>query len=895
VLDFHVKRIKIWRYSAIAIICFLLIIGLGDRPLFKATFLKTEIAIAQPILSVANDPDTLVQQGVTFYSTGDFQAAIENWNIALAEYEQTEDFAKAAIVLENLARTYQLIGQTEKSIELWGRAIALYRQMNNVQQVGRLLSEQAQGYSRIGRYQQALSLLCGEIGSEGCAPESAIALAERTVNLQTQIAAWGSLGETYRLMGNFAAAEQALAQGLNIAQRSGETLYLASLHNSLGNTYINQAQDQYRRSLWASQAGDQDIANQLHQTAIQYDQQAIAQFQAGLQTAQHQPLAMTELWSLIGLIRSAYRVGAADTATSAYAEAIVLLPQLPDSQEKVYAALDLADLSRPTPLTLGIEAGSFSADDRCLSLLSSPAGDLVQMAIATAQVIGDRRSESFALGVLGHEYECRQDYLAAMKWTQQARWAAEQDLRSNDSLYLWEWQAGRILKAQGNQKEAIALYEQAIQTLEGIRSELLVAAQDAQFNFRDSVDPLYRELMALRLGLEPIPSHAKAAIANKENIEASLRQLDALKLAELQNYFGNDCVITTLNDDPTRIAEENPTTAIFSSIVLEDRTAIVARIPTGEELITWINVDRATIRATINQYRISLERYFEPFDPQQAKTIYNWVIAPFADALQSAQIDTLVFIQDDIFRSVPMSALYDDVQQQFLVEQYAIATTPSLSLTTPKQMEPRTLSALVLGLSQAVTVDGQRFQALANVDQETLLVAEKLPGSRRLLNQDFTYDRLQQELSKNVYPIIHIATHGKFGTDPKDTFLLAGDGQKLTISHLDNLLRSTPVKQQLELLSLTACQTAVGDNRAALGLAGVAVQSGAKSAIASLWFIDDQATADLMDRFYANWVAGSRLSKAKALQTAQVSIIQSEGAIAHPAYWASFLLIGNWL
>lgn len=893
-LDFHGKRIKIWRYGAIALISLLIMLGLGDRASLKPAFFQTQTAIAQPASSLSGNPDLLVQQGVTFYESGDFQTAIEYWNAALDQYQQAADYSSAALVLENLARTEQQIGQIGSAIDRWTAAIALYRQMNDIQQIGRLLSEQAQSYSRIGQYRQALSLLCGETVPTPCAAESAIAIAEQTGDLPTQIAAWGSLGETYRLMGNLVGAEQALNQGLDLALRSGETLYLASLHNSLGNTYINQAQDQYRRAFSASQAGDQMVADQFRQIGIQYDRQAIAQFQTGLQLANQQSPGVNELRLLISLIRPAYRVGDVDTATAAYTEAITHLSQRPDSQEKVYAALDLATLSVPIPSVLDSEPGVLPMDDRCLSALNSQANDLVQLAIATAQAIGDRRSESFALGTLGHGYECRQDYAEAMQWTQQARWAAEQDLRSSDSLYLWEWQAGRILKAQGKDQEAIALYEQSIHTLEAIRGDLLVANQDAQFNFRDTVDPLYRELIALRLNQESVPPTFKAAIATKENVDAVLRQFDSLKLAELQNYFGDDCIIAPLNDDASSLVQADPSTALFSSIVLENKTAIIARMPTGQDLMAWIDADSTTVRETINRYRISLERYFEPFDPQQAKTVYQWLIAPFADQLEASGVKTLVFVQDDMFRSVPMAALYDEDRQQFLIEQYAIATTPSLTLTAPPSSERKDLRALALGLTEEVTVDGRVFQALANVDQETLSVETKLPGSRRLLNQDFTYDRLQQELDENVYPVIHIATHGEFGTEPEDTFLVTGDGQKLTITQLDSLLRSTQSAQQLELLSLTACQTAVGDNRSALGLAGVAVQSGAKSAIASLWFIDDRATAELMDRFYSNWVTSATLSKAEALQAAQISMIRGNSELTHPGYWAPLMLIGNW-
>jgi CHAT domain-containing protein len=247
-------------------------------------------------------------------------------------------------------------------------------------------------------------------------------------------------------------------------------------------------------------------------------------------------------------------------------------------------------------------------------------------------------------------------------------------------------------------------------------------------------------------------------------------------------------------------------------------------------------------------------------------------------------------VQDGILRSVPMAALHDG--NQFLIERYAIATTASLTLTNPRPLQRKGLRALALGLTQSVEIEGQKFGALANVDAETQTIERILPGSRRLLDLDFTSKTLTTELDRSNYPIIHIATHGQFGNEPNDTFLVTGDKKKLTINILDDILRSVNVESPIELLSLTACTTAVGDDRAALGLAGVAAQAGAKSVLASLWLIEDNTTAKLVDSFYSSLrEETSKLSKAEALQKAQLSILKER---PHPAYWAAFTLIGNW-
>ena len=117
---------------------------------------------------------------------------------------------------------------------------------------------------------------------------------------------------------------------------------------------------------------------------------------------------------------------------------------------------------------------------------------------------------------------------------------------------------------------------------------------------------------------------------------------------------------------------------------------------------------------------------------------------------------------------------------------------------------------------------------------------------------------------------------------------------RLSMDRLAALVARTRLRTErpLELLVLSACQTAAGDERAALGLAGVALQAGARSAVATLWSVNDEAAARIIQRFYAELAAGA--SRAKALQRAQQSLIETT-AFRHPAYWSPFLLISSWL
>jgi CHAT domain-containing protein len=867
---------------------------LGQLPSIAQPAERGNIATTQ-----SANPSQLVQQGVESYQTGDYQAAIEPWKDALKLYQTTNNRTNAAIVRENLARTYQKIGHMEQAISYWEQAIADYQELADWQQVGRMKTELAQAYSRFGQARKAIALLCNPPDSSqetSCTEGSAVQIAQAHHDQEGEMAAQGSLGEAYRLRGDYDKAIAHLNASLEIAQGLNHPASHASTLNNLGNIYMAQAQLTERYANSAKQRGANTRAEEFRQDAIDDYQQAQSHFQESLQLAQNDPFAqmrvLRNLMQLYSRPQASTLPNVTNDAATTLKQAQNLLEQLPDSQEKVYAAIDLAKLEQPTP---PVDATSQQAP--CgKRLLAGRAEALLNRAVSIARHLRDFRSESFALGELGHLYECRQDYQNALEFTQKAQWVADQNQAAKDSLYLWEWQTGRIFTTQGNETEAIEAYERAIATLNDIRNELLIAEQDLQFDFRDAINPLHREFAQLRLErAELLPKDSEDY---EKELNSALETIDSLKLAELQNYFGDDCVLTLISQERVdELVGEN--TAVFSSIILRDRTAILVSLPNGEKRLKWIEVDSQTLREEINKFRRGLERRRDLiYNPKPAQALYDKIIAPFADDLKSAQIETLVFIQDGILRSIPMAALHDG--EHFLVENYAIATTPSLNLTNPQALNRQNLRVLALGLTQESEVNEQIFSALTYVETELKEVETQFPGSKTLLNENFTRERLEEELGQTVYPILHIATHGQFSAIREDTFLVTGNNDKLTLNELEATISQVSRQpNSSELLALTACQTAVGDDRAALGLAGIAVRAGVSSALASLWSVNDASTAQLVTEFYAN-LRRPGVSKAEALRAAQRKLIEAKDTEVndqydHPAYWAPFILIGNWL
>ena len=259
-----------------------------------------------------------------------------------------------------------------------------------------------------------------------------------------------------------------------------------------------------------------------------------------------------------------------------------------------------------------------------------------------------------------------------------------------------------------------------------------------------------------------------------------------------------------------------------------------------------------------------------------------------------------MFVLDGSLRNIPMSLLYDKKEQQYLIQKdYNIALSSGLQLTSPQPLKRQPIKVLAAGVTGGFPA--YRFPPIPKVEDELNTIESIFDNSEILLNQEFTEASLGQKLQESDFPVVHLATHGQFGSTADRTFILSGTKQGnplIDVNQFDNLLRAGNLKrsQPIELLVLSACNTAQGDSEAILGLAGVAVRAGARSTIATLWSADDEATANLMGKFYTNLSQNAEISKAKALREAQIELLsESDSLYRHPFYWAPFVLVGNWL
>ncbi|MEM7591627.1 MAG: CHAT domain-containing protein, partial [Cyanobacteria bacterium P01_A01_bin.83] len=450
--------------------------------------------------------------------------------------------------------------------------------------------------------------------------------------------------------------------------------------------------------------------------------------------------------------------------------------------------------------------------------------------------------------------------------------------------YTLEWQLGRIFKQQQQSAAAIAAYQQAIASLKIVRGNIVYIDPQAQFDFRDRIEPVYREyadlLLSTKVNSPPSQKHLRQAI----------RAIDALQIAELENYLS--CNLSQLIKIDEVAVDQ--TAAKIYPIILSDRLAIITETPGQPLIYRETQVSNSEIEQTLITLRNNLSQPGRtPEVLQSAQKVYQWLISPLESWLKAnSQIETLVFVPDNLLRNIPLAVLYDG--QKYLIEQkYALAFSPQLQLFPPT-VSSKPLKVLTGGVDIPQTIEGIRFPEIEQVQQELMQIGREINANNPLLNEEFTILNIEQKLQTEDFSAIHWKTHGIFSSNPAETFLVAYQ-DSINAVELQTLITKATRNglNPIELLVLSACETAKGDNRAVLGLAGLAVRAGARTTLSTLWRANDRATTLLMTEFYQQ-LSQPGTTKAEALHQAQLSLINREGYFA-PYYWGTYVLVGSWL
>ncbi len=497
---------------------------------------------------------------------------------------------------------------------------------------------------------------------------------------------------------------------------------------------------------------------------------------------------------------------------------------------------------------------------------------LLEKGLLTAARIGEDRGwdriQAQAFESLGQLYESEGRVDRALSAVGKAVFFAQKGT-SPDLLFsaLRRW--GRLAGKKGNRAEAVLAYKQAVVTLGPIRMAYLNSFRAGDHVFEEKVRPVYLEL-------------ADILMENPDLLAEARDTMELLKRAELQNYFQDEC-LTGADWKPFSRDALPPKTAILYPISFADNLSLLLMTRDSLESVQ-VPLGRHDLAETVSRFRKHLEEMGEA-RPMEARQLYDWIIRPISDKLMAGDVETLVVAPDGPLRPVPFGALVDG--ERFLIEKMAVATVFAAGLTDMEKGTDLETQALLNGL----TIEKEGFAPLAHVSEELRAINGMVPGDV-LLDEDFTKENLREKIDLLDYGILHMSTHAMFGGRADNSFLLTYDG-RLYMDELKGLVGLATYRDlPLELLMLSACRTASGDEGSAFGLAGAALSAGARSTVATLWKTDDKAASMLVKEFYKGYKE-SGMGKAGALQAAQQKLLR-DPRFHHPAFWAAFTLIGNW-
>ena len=836
-----------------------------------------------------NQAMALSNLSLSYQQLGQWEQASE----AIAQSLQTlktqpENKDKVAIQAQSLdvfGSLQREIGQSANALNSWQEAANLYGKINQPLKVAQSKINQTQAMQDLGLYPRAcktlLEVLNKQIeGVNNCQELSQLTTENLTQKLKkldnespslTVAVGLRSLGELLRLVDQPEQSEIILAKSLNIAEKLQSPQDIAATYLSIGNT--------------AREIADREPVRSIREN---YEEKVLDAYGNVIKLS---PSPMIRQQAQLNQLSFLLKLEQMSVSEELWRSLNSQLSNLSPSRSGVYQQINFAqtfiNLAQAKKLTLGANSQlpTFNDIDKILA-----------KATEQARSLGDKRAEAYALGNRGGLYELTEatPQTQAEQFTQQAL-SLVSNFEAPDIAYQFFWQLGRIRKNQENIEDAIAAYTKAYDALGSLRGDLVANNAELQFSFRDRVEPIYRELVDLDLQyVARLNKQVKNDKSQKLLIQAR-DVIESLQVAELNNFFRQACV----EGNAKQIDKVDKTAAVIYPIILGDRLEVILSLPNQPLSLHTKQIPQKDVEKTVQNVQGSLktpDSIIEGFLPEY-KQLYDWLIQPLEKELLTSKVSNLVFVLDGELRNIPMSILYDG--NKYLIEKYPIAVTSGLQLVNPKPLAEITLRALTAGLSEVGKDFTGQFKPLTYVKEELEQIEKSGISSRQILNANFTSKEFTKEIIGSGFPIVHLATHGQFSSQAKDTFILSWD-KRINVIDFGNLLRNSTLNQgtPIELLVLSACETASGDKRAALGLAGVAVRAGARSTLATLWSVEDKSTAKIMGELYRQLEKAKekKINKAQVVQNSQLSLLKDlkDTKYNHPHYWAPFILVGNW-
>ncbi|MBS1858803.1 MAG: CHAT domain-containing protein [Acidobacteria bacterium] len=697
---------------------------------------------------------------------------------------------------------------------------------------------QSDAARRLGQIQ----LRRGEYAEASKTLNEALAWAEKAGDNARIAATLDSLANARLALGESRVSGEALNRAMPLAESLGDSRLLASLQNSSGNLRAS-------REGWGG---------------------AVYDYKKSADLAHKSGDASIEAKALANAARAAIEGS---------------LPEARELLERAASRLKTGDPADANRLRIHVAASyeqmaQAGGPQQGTNLLA--AYGLLTAVLPVARQTGDGRALSAALGHLGTLYQMEGRFGEALYFVREGLRTAESN-DASDLVYRWRWREGQILWALGHTSAAVESFDRAVKILEETRQDALVRYGAAGTYFRRRIAPVYLDLVNSLLKSSDL---VRGAGAHDLLLEARAT-VERLKAAEVRNFFQDECA-DYLRSHTEDLDSIKGRVAVVYPIVLPDRLELLVTLPSGLERHS-VPMGEQAIKELANEFLSALQRHGAD-DAEEyrrpAQELYRQLVAPYEESMRRQQVDTIVFVPDGSLRTIPIAALHDG--NAFLVERYGVAVIPGLQLVDPRPFPREGVKAIVAGLSESVKGRKALGAVTAELDE-----VRKLYTVRPLLNEEFTGNRLEREMSQSEPSLVHIASHAQFTGDPATSWILAYDGE-ISIGRFSEMVGVTKYRESpVELLVLSACETAAGDERAALGLSGVALRAGARSALGSLWAVADPAAARLIPGFYRE-LQKPGVSRAMALSLAQRELLWNIPEFRHPYFWSPFLVIGGW-
>jgi filamentous hemagglutinin family protein len=549
------------------------------------------------------------------------------------------------------------------------------------------------------------------------------------------------------------------------------------------------------------------------------------------------------------------------------------IQKLPNTYHKAFYLLSLSSLlQKMFPL---------NRNDNFIS--TNKMHSIINQALSIGKEINNNAIISSALGLSGQLFEKQKNYSEALRLTRQAVFFARKNYP--ETLYQLQWQIGKRYESMGNTQEAINLYQQSIETMESFQYAFFMGYHNSELFYKEKVKPVYYGYVNLLLR-----SYEASGSLPLTTLKSAIKTIEQFKTTEIQNHFKDECI--NYLDKPIEIPEKMAEkTALIYPFSLSDRLVILTILPQGIQYYVK-KISQKKLKKWIQRLdkRLDYRTYSVLRFNKYAHDLYDWLIRPMEKDLVMQNIKTIYISAEGKLQTIPFCALRDSKTDQYLMEKYAIAILPSISYINDAQEtinSNRQRRILLCGLTQS----RKGFSAIKGGASQ-LKDIQQYVGGKILINKDFTTHNFKKEFQASTPDIIHILTHGNVGNTPEDIFLLTYNGQ-LSLHHLETIIHSGVFRETpLDLLTLGACQTAIGDERFALGLAGIAFKTGAQNVIATLRPVEKNATTFLMTEFYKKCAAMNFSNKSIALQKAQSELLRSK-KYSHPIFWSPFILLGK--